>query len=176
MCKQYNTEQKEKIAFYVILIILAIVIGGWLGMKSGQAAADRPATAWILCRPGTQVNARRTPDGGGQIVGYLEVGDEILTDGVSAEGYIRALNIGEYGEAWIWCGYIVTEKPVEVFEQYCCVAKNRVAVRRWCDGPQVEGRKWLRNGDDVTVFHMADGWACTNIGYIRSEWLEVDPQ
>ena len=99
-----------------------------------------------------------------------------MTDAKSANGYIRAFGIGEYGEGWVYCGNVVTEEPVAVFERYCCVAKKRAALRRWVDGPQVAGSPWLVNGSTVEVFYTAEGWACTSRGYIKSEWLEVDPE
>ena len=110
-------------------------------------------------------------------IGRLECGDGFATDGESRDGWIRCYGVGETS-GWVYAGFVATEKPEIVMEQYCCVAKNRVAVRRWQGGPQVvrNGRKvWLNNCEDVTVFCMADGWACTSIGYIRAEWLEVDP-
>ena len=46
---------------------------------------------------------------------------------------------------------------------------------RWVDGPQVARSPWLRNGSSVQVFYIAGDWAVTSRGYIRTEWLEVDP-
>ena len=168
----YIMEHPKQSIFSGILIILAAVIGLMIG-RAG--ASDEPATCWIMCKPGSLVNVRRTPDGRGQEVGFLEAGDSFRTDGVSKNGYIRALDIGENGDAWIYCGYVVTEKPEKIGERYVCVAKNRVACRRWVDGPQIQGRGWLVNGSNVDVFFIADGWACTSRGYIQAEWLEADP-
>jgi len=153
----------------VIMLIAGYMIG------TGARAADETVSCWILCKPGSQVNARRTPDRRGQIVGYLEAGDEFRTDGTAKGGYIRVIGLGEYGEAWVYAGYVVTEKPETVGERYVCVAKSRVACRRWVDGPQVDGRPWLVNGSTVDVFLTADGWAVTSRGYIKEEWLERDP-
>lgn len=178
MHNHYNTEQKKTkgktsqltIALAGILIGLIIfsvfvVIG---------RAEDKPATCWILSK--TNVNLRRTPDGSGQIVGSLDPGDDFQTDGVCKNGYVRALNIGEYGEAWVYCGYVVTDRVEKSGENYVCVAKNRVACRKWCDGPQIGGRGgWLNNGSCVQVFYKSDEWCVTNRGYIKTEWLEVDP-
>ena len=168
----YIMNHTKQAIFSGILIILAAVIGLMIGHAG---ASDEPATCWIMCKPGSLVNVRRTPDGRGQEVGFLEAGDPFRTDGVSKNGYIRALDIGEHGDAWIYCGYVVTEKPEKIGERYVCVAKNRVACRRWVDGPQIQGRGWLVNGSNVDVFFIADGWACTSRGYIQAEWLEVDP-
>lgn len=62
-----------------------------------------------------------------------------------------------------------------VYDTYVCVAKNRVACRKWMNGPKT-ATPWLRNGSTVQVFFIAGDWAITSRGYIRSEWLEADPQ
>ena len=155
------------------LIAAAALIGWTIGSAEGTNGRSTPS---ILCKPNSRVNVRRTPNKGAEEVGYLEVGDEILTDGTSRNGFIRVYGIGEYGEGWVYCGYVVSEKPAEVFENYVCVAKNRVACRRWVSGPQVSGSPWLANGSNVTVFYIAGEWALTSRGYIQREWLEVDPE
>ena len=157
-----------------ILLIAAVV---WLVVYflKGLGIADGCVSeSWVLCRPGSQVNVRRTPDKRGEPVGYLEAGDWFRTNGESKNGYIRCYDIGEYGEGWIYCGYVVTEEPEEVFQKYMCVANKRVACRKWIGGPQNDKFAWLANGNDVDVFYIADGWACTSRGYIVAEWLEVD--
>lgn len=164
---------KRKQIIFALACVVVLIAGYLIGTAS---ATDEPITCWIMCKPKTQVNARRTPDRGGQVVGWLEAGDDFLTDGESKNGWIRAIGIGEYGEAWIYCGYVVTEKPEKIGERYVCVAKKRVACRRWVNGPQVVDAPWLKNGSNVDVFYMADGWAVTSRGYIKSEWLEADPQ
>lgn len=161
--------RKHRIVFALACAVM--VLAGYMIGTAG--ASDEPITCWIMCKPGTQVNARRTPDTRGEVVGWLEAGDEFRTDGVSKNGWIRAIGIGEYGEAWIYCGYVVTEKPEKIGEKYECTANRRVACRRWLNGPQVEKTPWLKRGSTVDVFYMADGWAVTNRGYIRAEWLEV---
>lgn len=165
-------KRKQGIALLIALAITAAVI--WAAI--GSMAEEQLAKCWIMCKPGSQVNVRLTPDKKGREVGYLEAGDWFETDGTSSEGYIRVYGIGEYGEGWVYSGYVCTEEPVAVFEQYTCVAHKRVAIRKWMDGPQVERSPWLANGSDVDVFYMADGWACTSRGYIKAEWLEVDPR
>lgn len=175
--KPLRRKAKKSPLTVALLIILAAVI--LLGVVTIAAEADEGyITCWILCKPGegSSVNARKEPDKSSDEVGWLEAGDEFKTDGKSANGYIHAIGIGEYGEAWIYSGYVVTEKPEKIGERYVCVAKNRVACRRWVNGPQVEKMPWLKNGSNVDVFLIADGWACTSRGYIRAEWLEVDPE
>ena len=75
---------------------------------------------------------------------------------------------------WVYLGYVVTEKPQVIGERYMCNAVKQVACRKWMGGPQVDQKPWLKNGQTCEVFLMADGWAVTSRGYIRSEWLEFD--
>ena len=176
--KNYNIFDKEKIVAFIALIVIIAVIAFWIG----TTAAEEPlATCWIMCDPrqGSTVSVRRKPTKDSMELGRLECGDGFRTDGETIDGWVRCYGIGENGEGWIYSGYVATEKPEMIMGQYCCVAKNRVAVRRWMGGPQIirNGKKlWLNNCEDVTVFCMADGWACTNIGYIKAEWLEADPE
>ena len=165
-------KRKQGIALITALIITAAVI--WAAI--GGMAEEQLAKCWVMCKPGSQVNVRRTPDKKGQEVGFLEAGDWFLTDGTSSDGFIRVYGVGEYGEGWIFSGYVCTEEPKQVFEQYTCVAHKRVAIRKWMGGPQVERSPWLANGGNVDVFFMADEWACTSRGYIKAEWLEADPR
>ena len=175
MKRKVSIFDKGKIIAFIVFVALIIVVTVALTVTfcKGEEALVK---VYALCKPSSQVIVRRTPSKSGQEVGYLEVGDWFMTDGSSSNGYIRCYGIGEYGEGWIYSGYVCTEEPVAVFEQYTCVAHRRVAIRKWMNGPQVERSPWLANGSDVDVFYMADGWACTSRGYIKTEWLEVDPQ
>lgn len=169
---------KRKLAIIITLCVIVILTMAIMAIKS--AAEEQLATAFAMCDPRegrNKVHVRAKPTKDSAEIGYLECGDEFLTDGESRDGWIRCYGIGEMS-GWVYAGYVATEKPEMVMEQYCCVAKSRVAVRRWQGGPQIvrNGRKlWLNNCEDVTVFCIADGWACTSIGYIAAEWLEVDP-
>ena len=155
-----------------VAVIIALV---WFGFGM---AAEKTFVCWTLCQPGGQVNLRMEPTKESKSVGWLECGDSFETDGESRNGWFRVLNRGEC-ECWIYCGSVVTQEPEPIGENYVCVAKNRVACRRWVDGPQIEdnGRpRWLVNGSNVSVFYIAEGWAVTSRGYIMTEWLEVDPE
>ena len=172
--KNYSIFDKEKIVAAVVFVALIIVVTVALTVTfcKGEEALVK---VYALCKPGSQVTVRRTPSKGAQEVGFLEVGDDFLTDGTSSNGYIRCYGIGDC-DGWVYCGYVTEYEPEPVFETYCCVAKTRVACRRWMNGPKVERSPWLVNGSDVQVFYIAGDWACTSRGYIQSEWLEVDPQ
>ena len=172
--KNYTIFAKEKIVAAIVFIALIIVVTVALTVTFCKGE-EQLVTVYTLCKPGSQVIVRRTPAKNAMEVGYLEVGDSFLTDGSSSNGYIRCYGIGEYGEGWVYCGYVTEYEPEPVFETYCCVAKTRVASRRWMNGPKTS-LPWLTNGSDVQVFYIAGDWACTSRGYIRTEWLEVDPQ
>lgn len=177
--ENYSTSKDKKARKLLIFLLILVVVAGTIylaALNAGLARAEaRLAKCWALCKPGSQVTLRRTPSKRAAEVGYLECGDWFMTDGVSSNGYIRVYGIGEYGEAWIYCGFVATEEPVEVNMRYCCVAPNRVACRRWMDGPQTQN-PWLKNGSDVKVYAIAGEWACTARGYIKSEFLEADPE
>lgn len=172
---KYTTKREQKARIVLLILIAAVVFVGAYCMATGRAEG-KTITCWILCKQDDFVNIRTEPDKGSRACGFLEVGDDFQTDGKSRNGFIRVLDRGESAEAWIYAGYVVTEKPEEINQNYVVVAKNRVAARRWVDGPQVVGRPWLKNGSEVMVYYIAEGWALTNRGYIRAEWLEEDPK
>lgn len=134
--------------------------------------AEETEKRWVLCQTGSRVNLRIGPSDGNSSVGWLEIGDDFTTDGEERNGWIRVLDRGEC-ECWIFSGYVVEEKPEAIGETMYVAAKKQLACRRWVNGPQVAGRKWLKNGREIQVFYIADGWAVTNLGYVEAEWLEV---
>ena len=179
--RNYTTLQKEKAIFRAAItaVILVIVIALAVTLCKGEAALVK---CWVMCKPENHdhtinyVHVRRTPSKNGMEVGYLDAGDWFWTDGTSADGWIRCYDIGEYGEGWVYCGYVVTEEPEVINETYVCCAPKRVACRRWMGGPQVSGSPWLTNLSTVYVYFIADGWACTSQGYIKAEYLETSPE
>ena len=146
--------------FFVLLAVFMIL--------AGTAGAE---TRWAMCNG--FVNVRSSPDKRSAVSGYLDSGDPFETDGKEKEGFIRVSGFGENGDGWAFKGYVVTEQPEEVNARYVCIAKNRVACRKYIGGPRIG---WLYNGANVTVYRMTSEWSVTNRGYIRSEWLEPDPE
>lgn len=146
------------------LVIIAVIV-------IACRAEETTITCWALCQPGDHVNLRMEPKKDSQAVGWLEAGDSFQTNGESRNGWIRVLDRGEC-ECWIYSGYVVTEQPEKIGESRYVVAKQRVACRRWVNGPQNEKRPWLKNGREVQVFYIAEGWAVTNLGYVEARWLE----
>ena len=177
---KYSIFSKEKIVAAVVLVALIIVATVALTLSFCKGEGQL-VTCWVMCQPndpkdgGHYVNARIAPSTSCRPVGYLENGDSFQTDAKGENGFLKAYGIGENGTAWIYSGFVVTEEPEIINEQYVCVSNARVAIRRWMNGPRVAGSGWLTNGSNVFVYAIADGWAITDRGYIMSEYLEADP-
>lgn len=173
MRKNYSIFDKEKIVAFIALIVFVAAVAFWAG--STFAEDEETATCWIMCKPGSQVSVRLGPSKKSPEIGFLECGDSFETDGESVDGWIRCYGVGET-DGWVYCGYVCTSKPEKIGERYVCVAKKQVACRKWIGGPKIDQRPWLKNGQNVTVFASDGEWAITNRGYIRAEYLEVDPE
>lgn len=171
--KYYTTSQKEKIVGLISLIAIIVVITIALTVSFCKGE-DALVKCWVMCKPGSYVTIREKPNKNSAERGYLDSGDDFKTDGESVNGWIRCYDAGECG--WVYCGYVVTEKPEPIGERYVCVANKQAACRKWMGGPQVNGSGWIKNGQFCDVFLMADGWAVTSRGYIKSEWLEASPR
>lgn len=141
-----------------------------------SSASGETITCWAICKPGNYIVIRRSPQKNAMQVGFLDPCDPFQTDGESQNGFIHAVDIGDDGEGWVYCGFVSTEEPEPVFERYYCSSRSRVVCRRWISGPQISGRRgWIYNGDTLEVFYRTDTWSITSRGYIKSEWLEPDP-
>ena len=128
------------------------------------ASAD---TGYILCQPDSFVYARMFPVRGSEVAGMLELGDEIETDWVKRNGFVKVYGF-EAGEAWVHSGFI-TEYPVKVETvEMTIISKGRVACRRSIKGTR---RKWLTNGTKLTVYGRSADWSVTNKGFIQTDFL-----
>ena len=126
---------------------------------------------FILCNPKTPVNVRSSPKKGTQIVGRLDFGDSIWTDGEKRNGFLHVYGIGEAGEGWLFAGYVVEDEPEKLERAWASVAASgRVMSYRWIGGKR---KSWLQVCDQVKVYAISEEWAYTNKGYIRTKYLEV---
>ena len=67
---------------------------------------------WIMCQPDSYVNIRETPGNRGAVIGYLELGDSVETDGQNRNGYTHIIHAStESGEGWVASGYLVQDRP-----------------------------------------------------------------
>jgi hypothetical protein len=141
-----------------IIILLAVLI------VSTAAGAE---TVYTLCQPNSFVYARIHPRRGSEVVGRLELGDAIETDGVRRNGFLLVYGF-ETGEAWVNAGFL-TRCPVTVETvQGQIVSKGRVACRRSINGTR---RKWLKNGAEVVIYAVSDDWSITNKGFVQTRYL-----
>ena len=92
--KHYSIFSKEKIAAFVVIMAIVLVIGIAVGVT--VCRGEEPlAKCWIMCKPGegSRVEIREKPDRGSKSVGFLECGDWFLTD--AEEEKILCLNAAE---------------------------------------------------------------------------------
>lgn len=166
--------RRNKTGLIVVSVIIALIIL-LVSILFIPARAEEEYEVWALLKPGDYVNVRMAPNKKSEKIGYLDAGDSCWTDGRTKNGFLHVYGVGEC-DGWVYKWYMVTEEPEVVNEYYVVTAKNRVLCRRGIGGPRIKGRLgWMKNGTTVKVFSIAGNWAITSRGYVRSEWLEVDP-
>ena len=165
----------DKVGIIVITVLFALILL-LIGILVDPAfAEDEDYEVWALLKPGDYVNVRISPNKKSEKIGYLDAGDGCMTDGKTKNGFLHVYGVGET-DGWVYKWYMVTEKPEVVNEYYVVTAIKRVICRKGVGGPRIKGRLgWMKNGTRVKVFCIAGEWALTNRGYVKSEWLEVDP-
>lgn len=123
-------------------------------------------TVYVLCQPDSFVYVRAFAKRGAAVAGYAELGDALETDGEKQNGFLRVY--GFEGEAWINAGF-VTYYPVQIEEVDSWInSSGRVACRRSVNGTR---RKWLKDGDDVTIYARSYEWSITDQGFIKTAYL-----
>lgn len=126
---------------------------------------------FILCTPGTEVNARISPSKRAEVIGWLVCGDHVQTDGVERNGFVHLIDCPfEMSEAWVSRGYLVPDAPTIYGTHSQVIGSGRVAARNMVNGKRV---RWAKPGKTVTVYAWSDEWAVTDQGYIRTKFLEV---
>lgn len=143
----------------VIILLLALI--------PLSAFAD---SCWVLCQPDSWVNIRLHPRKNSEIIGIMELGDELETDGILKNGFLHLTGLAlESSEGWVSMGFI-TMHEVRVYRFDTEIRSlGRVACRRSVKGTR---RKWLKDGQKISVFAYADDWAVTNQGFIQTKYLE----
>lgn len=121
---------------------------------------------FAMCQPESHVNARRVPKMRAEIVGRLELGDSVWSDGIKKNGFLHVYGPFE-DDCWVYAGYLVPEITVHESEMF--IREDMVACRRSIKGRR---RKWLYEGDRVTVYAFSDDWAITDQGFIMIRFLE----
>ena len=158
----------------VIFTLIAITIFATLPVVLNSVKAeDKAYDVWIFCNPETVVNVREKPSSSSSLVGRMECGMSVLTDGMTKKDnrgrtWLHLLDPLEVDESWICMDYI-SDIEVTVAEFNCVVTANgRVAARVKPDGKR---KRWLSPGQEVTVLAYNGGWALTNKGYVDMRYL-----
>lgn len=145
-----------------IILLLALLIG--------SAAAE--TEAWIICKPGSFVYARRSPTKHALELGRLELGDKVTLTGRQKNGFSECDGLDfELSEGWVFSGYLVEDEPEQDGGTYRACGNGRTALRKWVNGPR---RAWAKNGATFRVFALTDTWALTSKGFIKTEYIEPE--
>ena len=161
-------------AVFVALVIEACWVGNVIAIFIIDAEAEdmEGTECWAFCKPDGIVNIRSQPRKNSAEVAWVTCGMKMMTNGKTRNGYIYIFDMAaETTAGWISERYIVYEEPKAVETEMVIRAEGRVACRKWMGG---KVGKWYRDGDRVIVHWLADGWAVTDRGYIRYEYLEEE--
>ena len=154
----------RKIRIAAVIIILAAV-------AAFAAAQAEEMDCWVMCQPGDYVNARRAPSTRSESIARLECGDPIEVNGESRKGFLYCPDMpNEYGEGWVYSGYVATEQPQNACgAKYTIRSNGRVACRKCIEGDR---RCWVVDGSEVRVWGYTSEWAVTNKGFVKTEYIE----
>ena len=178
--KEYRRKERNRQIrkLLIALIEVAVFIAAFAGLimllesiSLAEEYDDEYYEMYVICQPGDYVNVRYKPSAKSMIVGYCDPGDEIRTDGTIRKGFMRIYGIGDSGEGWIHAGYLTDSEPERIRRTATVVSNRRLAARK-CIGGKV--RKWLKNGDEITVYWYSDEWCVTNKGFVMTEYIELD--
>ena len=176
--KQFrDTEAWKWIRLLLELLLIAAVI--WVAVTLytslglGEAKAeDEYETRYVICMPGDYVNIRPFPSTKHDSCGYLEPGDEVVTDGRKKNGFVHCVDMNtEASEGWVFAGYLITDKPERVSGTATIVSYGRLAARKYVNGKRT---RWLKSGATVKVYYWSDSWVLTDCGYLMTKYLELD--
>lgn len=150
------------------LIVLAVL---WvIGLFREAGLAEAPGERWVICQPDSYLTIREKPRKNGKIAGQLYLGDRIETDGKTKNGWLHIINAStEAGDGWVYARYVVDDEPMVVTGRAWVLEGGRVAVRRYPGGKRI---RWLKPGQEVTVYAWTAEWCVTNRGFVDSDFLE----
>lgn len=150
--------------FILIVVAFSCVISPCL------AAYDGVDEYYIICKPGTSVNVRISPNSHAEVIGSKFFSDQVFVD-KERNGFVHITNLNsEYTEGWVSKGLIVDDKPIEVNTVGVIVSNARVAGRKYVNGKVV---CWLNNGTEITIYAVSDEWCVTDKGYVKSEFIVI---
>ena len=162
---------KRRLSKFLIYVVTCLSIAFLILLWAHPAIGETEYTeAWVLCQPDSYINIRAFPKKDAEKSGYLMSGDRIFVDGSSKRGFMHVYGVTEAGEGWVAKGYIVYSEPYADGHRYPVHAKGRVAARRTVNGTR---RRWLHDGDILTVYMVSDEWCLTSQGFVKTEYIDL---
>ena len=153
------------------LILILFTLCALLMFSS--AAISEDAVYYVICKPGSEVNVRARPELHSPIAGTKYFGDAVIVDR-EKNGFAHVTNLfSEYSDGWIYKGLLTEDKPVEVYQEAQIMADGIVFGRKYCGGKVIHK---LKDGTGVMVYAVGEEWCVTNYGYIKTEFLTINPQ
>ena len=152
----------------LIIIILAAFTAALLIIGFSEAEAE---TYSAICNPKSTINIREGASKSYDVVGFLMAGDTVEVVGQKHGFYQVKIGI-ETGGGYVSSGYLV-DGNVTTYDggaTYVVVADGRVRVRTSVDG---DFKCWVQPEETVTVYAIGGGWAYTDKGYMKDEYLEA---
>ena len=162
---------RKKLIFIIIGSVIILFIAFFALDAYFTVFADE-CEYFILCKPGVEVNVRRTPKKGAEIIGHLELGDRVKSDGKEKNGFVHLTGLTfEFSEGWIYKGLLISERPY-ISEGKCqIVTDSRVAARHYINGKR---KSWIKPGKEVKVYAVGKEWSITDKGYVQTRFLSLN--
>lgn len=158
-------EKKVLIVLLVVFLILTIAILANYCLNYAVAEEDG---YFILCEPNGRVNVREKPRKTATVVGWVEFGRYVHTDGKEKNGFVHVIDLAaEITDGWVYKGYLAYDQPRD--EQYIAEVWGGNVIARACIGGKQ--LRVLKEGKRVTVYARSNAWAVTNKGYVMCDWL-----
>ena len=160
----------KRLAIIVLIeAILVIAIIVLFATIYGDVFADE---YFIICKPGVYINVRFHPNKRAEVIGELELGDKVESDGKEQNGFIHVTGLSfEFTEGWIYKGLLVKDEPY-ICEWGCqIISDSRVAARHYINGKR---KGWIKPGKEVTVYAVSRDWSITEKGYVQTRFLSVN--
>ncbi|MBR2800315.1 MAG: hypothetical protein IKE04_05510 [Oscillospiraceae bacterium] len=159
--------RRRRIIIGCVLAVLILVIT----LVVTNASTER-RDAYIMCRPGSEVNVRDSATTHGQLIGHLILGDSINVDR-EYKGWVHSKSLSfEQSSGWISADYVVYDYPQAIPEGRTYIVSASGCVAVWKGMTRASRVCWVHPGDKVTVLAISQEWALTDRGYIRTQYLQ----
>lgn len=157
----------------LLIFLLLAFIGPELGLNLARGEDSKEThTMYTLCMENDYVNIRLKPSVKSEATGYLTCGDPVELDGKERNGFCHIIGMTEYGEGWVYSGYLVSDPPKDMNgAKYQIVSDGRVACRKSISGKR---RCWAKNGEVIRVWYWSEEWCLTSKGFVQTRYLEAE--